>query len=194
MVTEFSLTFPVKILQLEEPSGAINKDLIVMRQAIGMQIPQYMWTSFYSGRSAELPSIFYEFGKFLNAIHSTYRVDDRSMQHGDCQPSNVFYDESTGVFTLVDTADFGFGPYLVQGGEDDVQYFVDGLENLAPWYGKALMEDCVLFFRMGYYTDRDDLTPRHSAAYLDTICEQLSAVGHGTDSFSPSIRDLARDL
>jgi hypothetical protein len=150
IMKEFSLTFPLKILQLQEPSGAINKDLIVMRKAMGMQITQHLFIKFQSGRDAELPIIFQEFGKFIKAVHLTYRVNNVSMQHGDCQPSNVFYDEFSRVFTLVDVADFGFGPYLAEGGEDDVQNFVDGLNTLTPWYGKSLIDTCAKHFRMGY--------------------------------------------
>jgi peptidase E len=122
---------------------------------MGMQMTQYMFAKFSSGQAAELPSIFQELGKIMKAIHLTYRINDRSMQHGDCQPSNVFYDEASGVFTLIDVADFGFGPYLAQGGGDDVQQFIDGLHTLTPWYGKKLIEDCALFFRMGYCITRD---------------------------------------
>jgi hypothetical protein len=149
ILTDISLAFPMKILQLREPSGAINKDLIVMRKARGMQITEHLCYKFNSGRAAELPGIFQEFGKFIKAIHMKYRFNNRSMQHGDCQASNVFYDDVSRVFTLVDVADFGFGPYLAQGGEDDVQHFLDGLHTLSQFYGKPLMENCATHFRMG---------------------------------------------
>jgi endonuclease YncB( thermonuclease family) len=156
IVAEFSLTFPVKILKLREPSGAINQDLIVMRQALGMQLTHYMWNKVNIGQSSDLPSIFHDFGKFIKSVHMNYRAKNRSMQHGDCQPSNVFYDDVSRLFTLVDVADFGFGPFLAKGGEYDVLHFVDGLYLLTPWFGKALIEDCALFFRMGYCVDADE--------------------------------------
>jgi hypothetical protein len=152
ILTEFSLAFPIKILQLKDPSGIITKDLIVMREAPGMQLTQHLYYKFLSGRSAELLNIFEDFGKFMKSIHSNYRVNNKSMQHGDCQPSNVFYDDDSRIFTLVDVADFGFGPYLAEGGENDVQHFIDGLQTLTPWYGNSLIEDCAAFFRSGYRT------------------------------------------
>jgi hypothetical protein len=163
ILTEFSMTFPIMIFQLIEPSGAIKKDLIVMRKAMGMQITQHLFCSFHGGRTAELPAIFQDFGKFIKAIHLTYRVNGKSMQHGDCQPSNVFYDEVSRVFTLVDVADFGFGPYLAEGGEDDVQHFIDGLHTLTEWYGKALIEDCAKHFRRG------NGVSSHSAQYRSRL-------------------------
>jgi hypothetical protein len=163
ILTEFSLTFPIKILQLKEPSGAINKDLIVMRKAVGMQITHYMWNHFNCGRAAELLCLFHSFGKFLKAIHSTYRDSSRSMQHGNCHPSNVFYNDVSRLFTLVDVADFGFGPDLVEGGEDDVQFFLDSLHTLTPQFGKPLIEDCAVFFRTGY---RSPSTPRQSLSLV----------------------------
>jgi hypothetical protein len=166
ILTDFSLTFPVKILQLKEPSGAINKDLIVMRKAVGMQITQYMWNHFNRGRAAELLCMFHNFGKFLKAIHSTYRDVNRSMQHGNCHPSDVFYDEVSRVFTLVDVADFGFGPHVVGGGEDDVQLFLDSLHTLTPWYGESLIEDFAVFFRTGYNFDGNPSTPRQSLSLV----------------------------
>jgi hypothetical protein len=162
ILTDFSLTFPIKILQLKEPSGAINKDLIVMRKAVGIQLTQYMWNNFNCGQGAELLCVFHNFGKFLKAIHSTYRDVNRSMQHGNCHPSNVFYDEVSRVFTLVDVVDFGFGSDSVEEGEDDVQLFLELLQSLTPWYGKSLIEDCAVFFRSGYCSGRDACTQSQS--------------------------------
>jgi|Transcript_766 tRNA A-37 threonylcarbamoyl transferase component Bud32 len=149
ILAEFSLTFPVKILRLKEPSGAYDKDLIVMRKAMGMQMTQHLFEKFHAGREAELPSIFQEFGRFMKTIHLGYK----GMQHGDCQPSNVFYDEVSRCFTLVDVADFGFGPFMAQGGENDVAHFVDGLRTLTQWYGQSLIENCAKHFQMGYGND-----------------------------------------
>merc|ERR1712072_1131156 len=97
-----------------------------------------------------LLKIFKAFGGHMSTIHRVYR----GMQHGDCQPSNVFYDELTGIFTLIDVADFGYGPYMAVGGENDVEHFVDGLKSLTQWYGEELIADCEREFRAGYEEKR----------------------------------------
>lgn len=153
IVTELSLAFPLRIFHLSGPGGFRNKDLIVMRQAAGLQLTQHLYHKFHAGQVAELLNIFKEFGKFMRTIHRVYRVGGKSMQHGDCQPSNVFYDEPSGLFTLVDVADFGFGPYLAQGGEDDIEHFIEGLDRLKQWYGQALTDGCAQEFRRGYHYD-----------------------------------------
>eukprot|EP00427_Karlodinium_veneficum_P033154 CAMPEP_0169186248 /NCGR_PEP_ID=MMETSP1016-20121227/2253_1 /TAXON_ID=342587 /ORGANISM="Karlodinium micrum, Strain CCMP2283" /LENGTH=436 /DNA_ID=CAMNT_0009262055 /DNA_START=342 /DNA_END=1652 /DNA_ORIENTATION=+ len=150
ILSELSLTVPVKIFQLSGPDGVRCKDLLVMRQAPGLQITQHLYHKFHAGQVAELLNIFEEFGRFMRLIHQVYRIGNESMQHGDCQPSNVLYDEASGIFTLIDVADFGFGPYVAQGGENDVEHFVEGLSSLEVWYGRSLIDDCVARFRAGY--------------------------------------------
>mmetsp|Transcript_104298 Transcript_104298/g.162577 ORF Transcript_104298/g.162577 Transcript_104298/m.162577 type:complete len:705 (+) Transcript_104298:49-2163(+) len=150
ILSEYSVAFPLKILQLIGPDGDRYKDLLVMRQAPGLQLTQHLYHKFNGGLITDLLNMFEEFGRFLKTMHQVYRVENRSMQHGDCQPSNVFYDEVSAGFTLIDVADFGFGPYLAQGGEDDVEHFVEGLSSLQAWYGQSLIDDCIDKFREGY--------------------------------------------
>jgi hypothetical protein len=153
LVSEYALSFPLKIFRLSGPTGTRCKDLIVMRRAMGMQLTQHMFHKSIgmgqdpaSWKLQELLEIFSKFGAFMHTIHRVYK----ERQHGDCQPSNVFYDEQTEQFTLIDVADFGYGPYLAAGGEDDVQHFVDGIKSLSQWYGSSLIADCEKHFRMGY--------------------------------------------
>lgn len=145
IVKEYAFSFPLKIFELRSSSG-ICKELIVMRRAQGAQLTHHLFHKFHSGSLSTLMSIFRDFGAFLSTIHRVYR----GAQHGDCQPSNVFYDESSGLFTLIDVADFGFGPYMAEGGENDVEHFVDGLKTLAQWYGNDVIADCERHLRAGY--------------------------------------------
>lgn len=150
IVTENSLSFPLKIFQLKGPSGTKPKDLLVMREAPGFQITHHLYYKFHGGSSSALLDIFKELGIFMCTMHRVYK----GMQHGDCQPSNVFYDETTGYFTLIDVADFGFGPYMADGGEDDVEHFIVGLKSLSEWYGENLIADCERQFRTGYMEEK----------------------------------------
>lgn len=146
IASDHSLSFPVKIFQLRCPSGSRSKDLIVMRRAAGMQLTQILYYKFQKHEIADLLRIFKEFGSFMQTIHRVYR----GMQHGDCQPSNVFYDAFNGIFTLIDVADFGYGPFIADGGADDVEHFVEGLKTLSQWYGGQVIADCERQFRQGY--------------------------------------------
>jgi hypothetical protein len=146
IVTEFSLSFPLKIFQLRGPRGNRCKDLIVMRRATGLQLTQHMYHKINGGQPPQLLQIFSELGTFLHTLHRAYQA----MQHGDCQPSNVFYDELTGIFTLIDVADLGYGPYVAEGGENDVEHFIDGLKTLSRWYGEKIVADCERRFRAAY--------------------------------------------
>jgi hypothetical protein len=147
---EFSLSFPVKIFELQSKAGGSCKDLIVMRRAMGLQITQHLYHKFHGGAIPLLLDMFKQFGVHMSTIHRVYR----DMQHGDCQPSNVFYDDSTGIFTLIDVADFGYGPYMAEGGENDVEHFISGLKQLSQFYGEGLISECVREFRAGYLKKR----------------------------------------
>lgn len=146
IVGEFSFAFPVRILYLRGPDGQRCKDLIVMRRAVGLQLTQILYHKWQAKELEELLHMFKEFGTFLRTIHRVYK----GRQHGDCQPSNVFYDGFNGVFTLVDCADFGFGPFVAAGGENDVEHFVCGLKSLSQWYGCEFIDGAEKHFRQGY--------------------------------------------
>jgi tRNA A-37 threonylcarbamoyl transferase component Bud32 len=150
LVTEFSLAFPLRIFQLKSPRGTRSKDLIVMRRASGLQITQHLYHKFHAGHHNLLLQMFAEFGTFLAVMHRVYK----GMQHGDCQPSNVFYDEISGNFTLIDVADFGYGPFVAEGGENDVEHFCDGMKTLTQWYGENFTEDILRSFRNGYQEEQ----------------------------------------
>eukprot|EP00427_Karlodinium_veneficum_P031271 CAMPEP_0169192908 /NCGR_PEP_ID=MMETSP1016-20121227/5882_1 /TAXON_ID=342587 /ORGANISM="Karlodinium micrum, Strain CCMP2283" /LENGTH=355 /DNA_ID=CAMNT_0009269313 /DNA_START=9 /DNA_END=1076 /DNA_ORIENTATION=- len=154
IVSDPSITVPIKIFQLSGPDGAKRKDLIVMRQASGMQITQHLYYKFHGGgeRIGELLNIFKCFGRFLRDIHQVYRIGGKSMQHGDCQPSNIFFDDNSGSFTLIDVADFGVGLYLGSGRDDDVERFIAALVSLKVCYSQSLIDACVNEFRAGYGT------------------------------------------
>lgn len=142
---EYSLCYPLKIFELQSSNGTC-KDLLVMRRAQGAQMTHHLFHKFHSGSLSTLANIFKDFGTFLSVIHRVYR----GAQHGDCHPSNVFYDEVSGHFTLIDVADFGFGPFLAEGGENDVERFVAALKTLTQWYGEEVIANCETHFRAGY--------------------------------------------
>lgn len=147
IVSELSMSFPLKIFQLKGPSGATVSDLIVMRKAPGQQLTFQMVCAIKHGGSVPaMLDVMGKFGRFLKKIHRDYK----GMQHGDCQASNIFYDEDSGQFTLIDVADFGYDPKMAQGGDNDVECFIAGLRTLSRWYGQSIIEDCLQRFQAGY--------------------------------------------
>jgi len=151
LVGEFSMSFPVYIFQLRAANGQRQKDLIVMRKAPGLQLTHILFHKYHANELTDLLRIFKEFGSFMATIHRVYQ----GMQHGDCQPSNVFYDKFNGFFTLIDIADFGYGPFIAEGGENDVEHFISGLKTLARWYGQKVISDAERQFREGYMEEKN---------------------------------------
>merc|ERR1719310_1824521 len=105
-----------------------------------------MYDKFHGSDHLELCRIFKKFGEFMALIHRVYK----GAQHGDCSPSNVFYDHMSDGFTLIDMSDFGHGPYVTEWGHDDVESFVRGIRTLTQWYGAELISEAERHFLEGY--------------------------------------------
>ena len=46
-------------------------------------------------------------GGFLRRFHKRYAAGGELLEHGDVQPSNIFFEESSGKFTLIDIGGMG---------------------------------------------------------------------------------------
>jgi len=134
IVKELAFAFPVKILQLRGPLGNRLKDLIVMRRAPGESLELIIHRKAQAGEIAAIFDILRQFGTFLRTVHQVYN----GMQHGNCQPSKVFYDEKCKNFTLIDVVDLGFGP-------NDVDEFAAALNTLSGNYGSELAAAVKIF-------------------------------------------------
>jgi hypothetical protein len=104
------------------------------------------------------------------------------MQHGDCQPSNVFYDASTGNFTLIDIAGMGHGQ-----GENDVAQFTQGLKMMTQWYGRQFMAQAEKHFRAGYYEDHRCLagSMTSSVSVASSVASTAASSGSIISSVAP---------
>lgn len=143
--SDHSLSFPVMVFRCCEPSGDELHDLHVMRHARGLRIADVVAHYCRANHSKldNLVEIFRNFGAFLAKFHEAYQ-----MQHGDCHPSNVFYDESCNLFTLIDVAGISVSPYTTD--DDDFTYFNRALMMLSQYYGSELLTRCGLSMRAGY--------------------------------------------
>lgn len=145
LVHDTDLAFPMKIFHCRGPAGNSNHDLIVMHKAPGETFTNIINRKAYCRQLAELMDHFEALGHFLASFHNMY-----GLQHGDFQPSNVFFDEATGRFTMIDIADLSprGAQYGVQ--ESDVEHFCTGARLIARCHGDQLQSEVVRRFQAGY--------------------------------------------
>lgn len=137
-----SLAFPIKIFYCRDQVGnRLTYDLFVMRKAPGTAFSDIIGQRWFMNQKAELMRDLHALGRFVAEVHARH-----NMQHGDFTPSNVFYDEVSGAFTLVDLSDFGSN--LVD--QSDVQRFCTGIDMLATCYGDQLRTEGKHSFLKGY--------------------------------------------
>jgi len=144
LVDDKDFTFPLKIFRCRGPAGHTTHDLIVMRKASGECFTDVINRKWKGRRVSELMQDFEALGSFLANIHNKH-----GLQHGDCQPSNIFYDEATGHFTMIDIADLASrSACKVQ--ESDVEHFCAGVRLLSRCHGDLLHSEGSLRFKAGY--------------------------------------------
>lgn len=144
MIDDASLTFPIKIFNCRD-QGHVKPsfDLVVMRKAPGFCFSQFIGRRWFANRRSELMAELYALGVFLADVHARH-----NMQHGDFTPSNVFYDETTRTFTMVDLSDFG--PQMWDSPENDVERFSKGLQMVSRSYGEQFYLEGRPRFEAGY--------------------------------------------
>jgi len=146
MIDDAALAFPIKIFGCREQGREKpSLDLIVMRKAPGLCFSDVIGRRWFLNQRVELMRELHALGSFLADVHVRH-----NMQHGDFTPSNVFYDEATGVFTMVDVSDFG--PQVWDSLENDVQRFGKGIQMLSKCqcYGEQLYLEGRPQFEAGY--------------------------------------------
>merc|ERR1740120_568334 len=70
-------------------------------------------------------------------------------QHGDFQPSNIFWDEESGQLALIDVGGMG-----IPTTESDVDHFSKAMRLPAESYGMQFAADAVRHFQQGYAEGR----------------------------------------
>lgn len=156
LVHDRELAFPVKIFRCKGPVGRATRDLIVMHKAPGEVFTDVINRKWTERRVSELMQDFEALGSFLANFHHKH-----GLQHGDCQPSNIFYDEATRQFTMLDIADLS-SESSSKVSESDVEHFCKGVRLLARCHGDQLHSEGVLRFKAGY--DRCRQGPSQVAA------------------------------
>eukprot|EP00392_Amoebophrya_sp_AT5.2_P007748 g7763.t1 len=159
LATDQALTFPSRIIRLvrdfvsEDEEDLLRRtkidrsevfDVFLMRRAPGQRLDGVLAAWWYrSSKRHRVFALLTQLGRFLRAFHLRYP----GKQHGDVHPSNIFYEESSGLITLIDVG--GLGQRTVT---TDVEYFTAGLKRLEETYGSELASKGVKAFEDGYKT------------------------------------------
>merc|ERR1719183_2156157 len=134
IVKDPSLSFPCKIFHCLSQNGAKTHDLVVMRQVTGVRGSEFIMQKLHGKQVQDLMRILELFGAFLADFHARYN----GMQHGDLTPANVFFDQRSGRFTLVDVADLAPRNPVIQ---SDIDRFISGFRGLSMLFGAAWFEE-----------------------------------------------------
>lgn len=145
LVHDRDIAFPLKIFRCRGPSGNNTHDLIVMMEAPGECFTNVINSKWPRRKGSELMNNFEALGSFLANVHKKY-----GLEHGDFQPSNIFYDEASDHFTMIDVADLSLpgSPFGCQ--EPDVEHFCSGVRLLARCHGEQFRAEGVRRFKAGY--------------------------------------------
>lgn len=141
IVNDPSVAFPVKLFNCLGPDGVKKNDLIVMRKVRGERLAEFIALKWYSGAIPQVMQMLEKLGACLAEFHLRYDFT----QHGDFQPSNIFYEEEHGEFFLIDVGGMGI-PTM----ETDVEHFNKSMKLLADSYGNRLAIDGIRSFEHGY--------------------------------------------
>jgi len=141
VIRDPAIAFPVKIFRCLDRAGVRKHDLIVMRKTRGERLAEWIARKWYASDIQTVLQIFEFLGSCLAEFHARYG----NAQHGDFQPSNIFYDEESGDACFIDIGGMGV-PTM----ETDVEHFVKSLNLLAETYGQTLAADGRRWFEQGY--------------------------------------------
>jgi len=122
-------------------AGSKTHDLIVMPKAPGQRLCEVVAVKCYSGRRDELQRIIRSVGTAVAMLHKRYP----QVQHGDMQPANVFWDESSSRVTFID-----IGGMALRCFSSDVEHFEKSLRMLSKSYGHEFGVETIRAFHKGY--------------------------------------------
>jgi hypothetical protein len=141
------LAFPVMIIHcICNGETQQQYDLIAMPKVQGESLSSVIGKMWWRQQSQELMRIIEKVGACIAEFHQKY-----NNQHGDFQPSNIYYDEACGAVTFIDLV--GIAP---EGSctDNDVQHFLTSLTLMAKAYGPKFLEDSQSHFMSGYSKHR----------------------------------------
>jgi hypothetical protein len=143
IVDDPHLAFPLKILKFTEPGGMRGEqDLIVMREVPGQRLSDLIAHKHNANQTAQIMQILEEIGSLLREFHARYG----NKQHGDFQPSNIMYDETTRRGVFIDIS----GMAQETSKETDMERFCGSLSLLSGFYGPQFFINGKRHIEKGY--------------------------------------------
>ncbi|CAK8996625.1 Hypothetical protein SCF082_LOCUS4871 [Durusdinium trenchii] len=119
-----------------------------MKKCPGERLCEFVAHKFYANQMSQLTHALELVGQSLSQFHFRYGHE----QHGDFQPSNIYYEESTDTVTFIDVGGMGV-PTL--GG--DVDHFHQCIRAMTSSYQANLFVELLRAFDKGY---QSPCTPR----------------------------------
>jgi len=140
LMDDDTVAFPTHIFTCVASDGS-KRDLIVMRRAKGDCFANILNRKLDRRQHKDFKRDLEAFGAFLASFHARH-----GLQHGDCNPANVIFDEASRCFTLIDVADLGSSRIKTT----DVEHFSNGIRIMMKRQGQALCDDAREHFEAGY--------------------------------------------
>jgi len=140
------VAFPVKIFSCTGPEGKIS-DIIAMKKCPGERLCEFVAAKFYANQMQQLNCALEEVGHCLAQFHYRYGNE----QHGDFQPSNIYYEEKTKVVTFIDVGGMGV-PTM----GTDVDHFHQCVRAMTASYQVNLHAELLRAFDKGYQSASPD--------------------------------------
>lgn len=141
VATDSTIAFPFKIFSCVGLDGAKRYDLLVMKKVRGTCLAELIAEKWHGNQIPQLCQIMERLGERLAEFHASYG----NSQHGNLEPSNIFYDEVTDTVSFIDLVGMG-----IQIMENDVEHFSKSIRFLGQEYGIRLTIQGVCHFKQGY--------------------------------------------
>lgn len=140
------IAFPSLVIRCIKSKDDQPDDLVVMQKANGVELHDFVTTKLRQDRRHALPVLLYLFeqiGASLADFHARYG----NKQHGDFQPANIIYDETSKKITFIDVGNMG-SPMSPPGA--DVKQFTSAIRAIYTHYGPSFAEAFEQRFVSGY--------------------------------------------
>lgn len=137
-----ALSFPIKVFNCLDAKGERLNDLIVMKKVRGERLTEHIAHRWHGKQFDRVYQIMDKVGYALAEFHGRYG----NIQHGDFQPSNIFWDEERSGIFLIDIGGMGV-PCM----DNDIEHFQKALKLLADSYkSPELYNVGIRHFEQGY--------------------------------------------
>jgi hypothetical protein len=138
-----NLCFPSHVMHCIGTDGKRRYDLVVMEKVRGLPLSDFIGAKWYANQGAQVMRVIEKLGSLLRDFHMQYAHS----QHGDFQPSNIFYEEAADQIKFIDVAGISASVYAQN---QDKEHFLQSLQLISKAYGSNFFADASRAFETGY--------------------------------------------